>query len=83
MADFASLVWNPNSADESTEHQSIFRALSIEVDVDEAKNGEQDEKPATEVETTKKKIQIPPIWAPAEQRTNAALIYLYFRTVIQ
>lgn len=82
LADFASLVWNPNLADESTEHQSIFRALSIEVDVDEAKNGEQDEKPATEVETTKKKIQIPPIWAPAEQRTNAALIYLYFRTVV-
>lgn len=27
------------------------------------------------------KVQIPPIWTPTEKRANAALIYLYFRSV--
>lgn len=27
------------------------------------------------------KMEIPPIWAPVDQRTNSALVYLYFRSV--
>lgn len=27
------------------------------------------------------KVEIPPIWAPVDQRTNSALVYLYFRSV--
>lgn len=28
------------------------------------------------------KVQIPPVWMPLDGRANAALIYLYFRSVI-
>lgn len=41
--------------------------------------------PITPITTIKRKnqieIKIPPIWTPSEKRANAALIYLYFRTV--
>lgn len=49
------------------------------------RNEQSSPNPINSNETEKKmnivKIKIPPIWAPVDQRTNSALIYLYFRSV--
>lgn len=65
----------PDNNDESEEKSNK---------IDETKSSNRTT-PITPITIFKKKnqieIKIPPIWTPSEKRTNAALIYLYFRTV--
>lgn len=73
------------------EHQSEIEQNADNDESEEKSNKNEETKssarttPITPITTIKSKnqmeIKIPPIWTPSEKRTNAALIYLYFRSV--
>lgn len=53
---------------------------SSKIEGNEIKVDEQIERNVVDKKNVKK-VKIPPIWTPQDRRTNAALIYLYFRNV--
>lgn len=76
LADFVDMIWKKGDECDQAETQSLLKAFSKQISIPKSKEDKESE--AAESSTT---VTIPPVWAPANKRANAMLIYLYFRNV--
>lgn len=76
---FVNSVWTNDCEAEPADSNSVLRSLSVETNV--PSKVEREENAAEQCESSQVCVKIPPVWAPTNRRTNAMLIYLYFRSV--